>query len=107
MHHLTINPATTSAVITDTVAFIDMREHAIECLDDAVAANLPKDETLLELHSFGDIVVLYSPTWDYALVNEHGPGIGNSLLIEFGGVSSAEAAAETWREINWPINDHA
>jgi hypothetical protein len=99
---LTIKASTTTDEIESAIPYLDMRQEAIERRDDALAVLAEQgDNTVLELHDEGDdISVLYSPTFDYAYVNQKSPGIGNSLLIESGEAGSPEHAASVWRDGN-------
>lgn len=83
MVELTIRATTTNEAIEDAIPFLDMRSHAIEMRDMAAAVIEEQgDQNVLELHEFGDIVVLYSPDFGYAYVNERSVGVGNSLVVE-------------------------
>lgn len=94
---LEIKATTTTDEIEGAIQFIDMREHAIEQRDYAAAVlDEQGDETVLELHELGDVIVLFSPIFGYAYVNERTHGVGNSLLIENGQADSPEDAAEQW-----------
>lgn len=74
--------------------FPDMLEHAIEQRDDARV--LDPTEDVLEVHTIEDVVILYSPTFGYAYVNEEGDGIGDSMLIGNGECDSAAHAYYLW-----------
>lgn len=55
------------------------------------------DQAVLELHEVDGVTVLYSPVFGYAYVNEAGPGVGDSLVIDSGEADSPEHAARVWR----------
>lgn len=96
---LTITATTTDDAINNAIRYSDMRAHAIEIRDMAAAVLAEQgDQTVLEYHDVDGIDVLYSPTYGYALINEHTPGVGNSLIIDNGEANSAEHAAAAWRE---------
>ena len=99
MKTLTIKATTTDEAIESEIRFLDMQANAIEMRDMAKAVIEEQgDQAVLELHEFGDVVVLYSPTFGYAFVNERSTGIGNSLQIDGGNADSAEHAAQQWSE---------
>ncbi|WP_288076580.1 hypothetical protein [Pseudomonas sp.] len=89
MTALTITLATAEDEIESAIPFLDMRAHA-----------LAERETgnVLELHEFGEVVVLYSPSHHYAYVNERSHGVGYSLVIDAGDADSAEHAAQQWTD---------
>ena len=94
---LVIKASTNTDTIESTIPFLDMRAHAIEVRDMAAAIiNEQGDQDVLELHQFGDVHVLYSPTFGYAYVNEKTTGTGDSLVIDNGEADSAEHAAAQW-----------
>lgn len=94
---LTITATTSTEDIEAAIPFLDMRAHAIEQRDYAAAVLEEQgDEVVLELCEFGNVVVLYSPIFGYAYVNERSEGAGNSLLIDNGEAVSAEHAAQQW-----------
>ena len=96
---LKIDATTTNDAIEAAMPYLDMRSHAIERRDDALAVD---DEhpvgTVLELHDVGGIDVLWSPTHGYAVINERSGGIGNSLVLDNGTALTPEGAALCWRE---------
>jgi hypothetical protein len=97
MLKLHITASTTTEEIEAAIPFLDMRKEAIERRDDALAvAEEQGDQEVLELHEFGDVLVLFSPVFGYALVNEKTAGVGDSMLIDSGGADSAEHAAQQW-----------
>lgn len=97
MLKLTITATTATEAIEAAIAFIDMREHAIEMRDMAAAViEQQGDQTVLELHDIDGVTVLYSPAFGYAYVNQASPGVGNSLLIDNGEADSPEDAAQQW-----------
>lgn len=95
---LTITATTSTDAIEAAIPFLDMRREAIERRDDA-AAVLPEqgDQTVLELHEIDGVTVLHSPAFEYAYVNEAGPGVGDSLLIENWECPTPDHAARVWR----------
>lgn len=95
MLKLHITASTTVEEIEAAIPFVDMRKEAIERRDDAKGLE-DSDEVVLELHEFGDVLVLFSPVFGYALVNEKTSGTGDSLLIDNGQADSAEHAAQQW-----------
>lgn len=97
---LTITGKTTDIEIEQAIRYVDMRIEAQGRRDDASAVFEEQgDQTVLELHDIDGVDVLYSPVFGYALVNEHSPGVGDSLLIESGEAASAEDAAARWKAV--------
>lgn len=95
---LSITASTTNDQIEAAIPFLDMREHAIEMRDMAAAVISERgDQEAIQLHDVDGITVLYSPTWDYAYVNERSHGIGNSLILDNDCAGGAEGAARQWR----------
>lgn len=95
---LTIKASTTTEEIEAAIPFLDMRAHAIELRDMAAAViDEQGDQVVAELHEIDGIAVLWSPVFEYAYVNEAGPGIGDSLLIGNGECPDAEHAVRVWR----------
>ncbi|MFT0547006.1 hypothetical protein ACMHYO_11790 [Allopusillimonas ginsengisoli] len=98
MQTLTIRATTTDAEIEITIPFIDMRQEAMERRDAAAAVLAEQgDQSVLELHELDNVMVLYSPEFGYALVNERSAGAGNSLLIGNGEADSPAHAARIWK----------
>ena len=95
---LNITATTSDEQIEDAIRFLDMQSHALEMRDMARAVIAEQgDQIVLELHEFGDVVVLWSPVFGHAYVNEHSSGVGNSLTIESGECPSPEHAAKVWK----------
>jgi hypothetical protein len=79
----TISATTTTDAIEDAIRFLDMRTAAIEARDMSAAVLQEQgDQIVLELHEDGDVVVLWSPTFGHAWVNEISTGTGNSLFVD-------------------------
>jgi hypothetical protein len=93
---LTITGATSTDQIEQAIPYLDMRAHAIEIRDMADGV-LDDSETVLELHEAGDILVLYSPVFDYAYVNEQSVGVGDSLTIDNDEAGGVAGAVKQWR----------
>jgi len=92
----TISATTTDEQISRAIEPIDMREAAIEARDMAAAVLTEQgDQIVLELHEDGDVVVLWSPTFGHAWVNEISTGTGNSLFVEY--AQTPDDAAAEWR----------
>jgi hypothetical protein len=95
---LKIDATTTDDAIEAAIPYLDMRSHAIERRDDALAVeNDHQVGTVLELHDVGGVDVLWSPTYGYALVNERSGGIGSSLVLDNGTAGTPEGAALCWQ----------
>jgi len=97
---LTIKATTTTDTIENAIPFRDMREHAITLRDmELDGALIPEDyeEVAAELHEIDGVLVLWSPEFGYAYVNEDGPGAGDSLMIEQYECPTPEHAARVWR----------
>ena len=94
---LTITATTTNEQIESAIPFLDMRKEAIERRNDAAAVLAEQgDQTVLELHDIEGVMVLFSPVFGYAIVNEQSSGIGESLLIDNEEAESPEHAAARW-----------
>jgi len=96
---LTIRATTTDDAIAAAIPFVDMRSHATEVRDMAAAVLAEQgDQEVLTVSEHGDIVVLYSPVFGYAYVNERSAGVGDSLIIDNGEADSPEHAARRWAD---------
>lgn len=73
------------SIISRKIPFHDMLAHALD--ERAAGASL-------ELHEFGNAVVLFSPDHSYAYINERSAGVGDSLVVY--GADSARLAAKRW-----------
>lgn len=101
---LTIKASTTTEAIEAAIQFLDMRAHAIELRDMAAAViDEQGDQVVAELHEIDGIAVLWSPVFEYAYVNEAGPGIGDSLLIGNGECPSPGHAVAWWKLGESPV----
>ena len=99
--YLSISASTTDLELED-IRCNDMRREARERRDDAAAVQAEQgDQEVLEYEEMDDgMVVLYSPIFGYALVNQRSTGEGDSMLIESGQADSIEHAASVWRAAN-------
>lgn len=95
---LTITATTSTEAIEAAIPFLDMRAHAIELRDMAAAVIAEQgDQVVAELHEIDGVTVLHSQAFEYAYVNEAGPGVGDSLLIENWECPTPDHAVRVWR----------
>lgn len=95
---LTIKASTSTEVIESAIPFLDMRAHAIELRDMSAAVIAEQgDQVVAEIHEIDGVTVLHSPPFEYAYVNEMGPGVGDSLLIGNFECPTPDHAVRVWR----------
>ena len=94
--------ASTTDLELENIRYSDMRREARERRDDAAAVQSEQgDQEVLEYQEMDDgVVVLHSPVFGYALVNQRSTGEGDSMLIENGQADSVEHAVSVWRVAN-------
>jgi hypothetical protein len=98
-----IKATTTNDQINAAIPFLDMREHAKEQRDYALAVLAEQgDETVLELHKIDGVTVLWSPVFAYAYVNEQSLGVGNSFTLDNDEAPTPELAAQQWKQKGAP-----
>ena len=92
----TISATTGTGTIINAIPFADMRQHAIMLRDmaDAVREEMG-DQEVAELYQDGAIMVLFSRSFGYGVVNQTNHHINHSLYVEE--ISTPDDAAAEWR----------
>jgi hypothetical protein len=95
---LNISGTTTDDQIYSAIPFCDMRAHAVELRDAAAAViDVQGCHNVAHIHDMDGILVLHCPIWEYAMVNERSPGVGDSLMTDNWEAPTPAAAAAIWR----------